>query len=68
MNGILQFVIISLLLFAQFLIASLAYPLFVACVGNYIAGVMSARKKGGFDKAKAIEGLKIGRASCRERV
>ena len=57
MNGIIQFVFISLVLFVQFLIASLAYPLFVACVGNYIAGVMSARKKGGFDKAKAIEGL-----------
>lgn len=57
MNGIIQFVFISLVIFIQFLIASLAYPLFVACVGNYIAGVMSARKKGGFNRAKAIEGL-----------
>lgn len=57
MNGIIQFVFISLVLFIQFLIASLAYPLFVACVGNYIAGLMSARKKKVFDRAKAIEGL-----------
>lgn len=49
--------IISLVLFSQFLLASLAFPLFVACVGNYIAGVLAGRKKEGFNKAKAIEGL-----------
>lgn len=57
MNTFFSFLIISLVLFYQFLIASLAYPLFVACVGNYIAGLMSARKKKVFDRAKAIEGL-----------
>lgn len=57
MNGLLQFMIISLVLFYQFLIASLAYPLFVAVIGNYIAGLMSARKKKVFNRAKAIEGL-----------
>lgn len=57
MNAFIQFLIISLILFYQFLLESLVFPLFVACVGNYIAGVLAGRKKEGFSKLKALNGL-----------
>lgn len=57
MNAFIQFLIISLILFSKFLLESLVFPLFVAVVGNYIAGLMAARKKKIFKREKAIEGL-----------
>lgn len=43
--------------FIQFLLISLAYPLVVVCIGNYIAGVLAGRKLSGFKLSLALEGF-----------
>lgn len=43
--------------FIQFLIISLAYILFVVCIGNYIAGVLSGAKTSGFNLNIALKGI-----------
>lgn len=43
--------------FIQFLIISLAYILFVVCIGNFIAGVLSGTKTTGFNLNLALKGI-----------